>query len=63
MTAESFQHCSFCGKNKDVVRKLIVGERVGICNECVTLCQDLLVEKDDDVAVPLTNRLDPTSTR
>jgi ATP-dependent Clp protease ATP-binding subunit ClpX len=59
VTTETFQHCSFCGKNKDVVRKLIVGERVGICNECVTLCQDLLVEKADAEVPPIDNRLDP----
>ena len=60
MTTESFQHCSFCGKNKDVVRKLIVGERVGICNECVSLCQDLLTQEDTSVTVaPVSNRLDP----
>lgn len=34
--------CSFCGKHKDAVKKLIVGDKVGICNECVHLCQDLL---------------------
>jgi ATP-dependent Clp protease ATP-binding subunit ClpX len=34
--------CSFCGKHKDAVKKLIVGDKVGICNECVNLCQDLL---------------------
>ena len=59
MTTETFQHCSFCGKNKDVVRKLIVGERVGICNECVTLCQDLLTEQEDVAVTTVTNRLDP----
>lgn len=49
MTKESSQHCNFCGKSKEEVRKLIVGDHVGICNECVTLCQDLLVETTSDV--------------
>ena len=39
---ESIDTCSFCGKHKDVVAKLIVGDSVSICNECVDLCQDLL---------------------
>jgi ATP-dependent Clp protease ATP-binding subunit ClpX len=39
--------CSFCGKHKDSVAKLIVGNEVAICNECVDLCQTLL--KDDIV--------------
>jgi ATP-dependent Clp protease ATP-binding subunit ClpX len=38
------EHCSFCNKHKDHVIKLIVGDRVAICNECVDLCQALLVD-------------------
>lgn len=36
--------CSFCGKHKDSVSKLIVSDSVAICNECVALCQDLLTD-------------------
>jgi ATP-dependent Clp protease ATP-binding subunit ClpX len=39
--------CSFCGKKKEEVSKLIVSDQVAICNECVDLCRDLL--KNDDV--------------
>jgi ATP-dependent Clp protease ATP-binding subunit ClpX len=40
--------CSFCGKQKENVEKLIVGgDEVAICNECVDLCVDIL--KDDKV--------------
>ena len=42
--AENLDSCSFCGKHKDSVAKLIVGQDVAICNECVELCQDLLVD-------------------
>jgi ATP-dependent Clp protease ATP-binding subunit ClpX len=35
-------HCSFCGKTQQDVRKLIAGPSVYICNECVTLCEDIL---------------------
>ena len=35
-------HCSFCGKHKDQIGKLIVSQEVAICNECVDLCQNLL---------------------
>jgi len=41
-----FQECSFCGKHKNVVKKLIVGESTAICSDCVELCNDLL--KDDE---------------
>lgn len=36
--------CSFCHKHKDTVAKLIVGDKVAICNECVSLCGSLLDE-------------------
>jgi len=45
MTDSSKHACSFCGKEKDAVKKLIVSDQVAICNECVTLCQDLLEDK------------------
>ena len=52
--------CSFCGKEQDIVGKLIVGENVAICNECVILCQTLL--DDGDVPTPAVvaeDRMDP----
>lgn len=42
---EAIDTCSFCGKHKDTVAKLIVGEEVSICNECVDLCQTLLKDE------------------
>jgi ATP-dependent Clp protease ATP-binding subunit ClpX len=39
--------CDFCGKSKEDVEKLIVGESSAICNDCVELCVDIL--KDDKV--------------
>lgn len=44
-SSETLDNCSFCGKHKDSVAKLIVGADVSICNECVDLCETLL--KDD----------------
>jgi ATP-dependent Clp protease ATP-binding subunit ClpX len=38
--------CSFCGKKKEEVGKLIVSDQVAICNECVDLCRDLLTKDD-----------------
>src|SRR6185369_505723 len=42
----SFLRCSFCGKTQDEVKKLVAGPTVYICNECVTLCNDILREED-----------------
>lgn len=35
-------HCSFCGKAKHEVKKLIAGSDANICNECIELCDDML---------------------
>jgi ATP-dependent Clp protease ATP-binding subunit ClpX len=43
-----FQECSFCGKHKNVVKKLIVGESTAICSDCVELCNDLLKDEEPD---------------
>lgn len=34
--------CSFCGKGQHEVRKLIAGPNVYICDECTTLCGDIV---------------------
>jgi len=34
--------CNFCGKTKDQVYKIIVAESVGICDECIELCNKVL---------------------
>src|SRR5438094_370026 len=39
--------CSFCGKSQDEVRKLIAGPTVYICDECIDLCNDIIVEECD----------------
>jgi len=36
--------CSFCGKRHDEVSKLIAGPDVNICDECVSLCADIVAE-------------------
>jgi ATP-dependent Clp protease ATP-binding subunit ClpX len=53
--------CNFCGKSKDEVAKLIVGDDVAICNECVDLCQTLLVDKDVEPAKDVA--LDPMTIK
>lgn len=53
------QECSFCGKSKNAVTKLIVGENSAICNDCVTLCTDLLKDDPPDIGEKLSNSLYP----
>ena len=43
--------CSFCGKTQNQVRKLIAGPNGAfICDECVDICQEIIVEELDDFA-------------
>ena len=39
--------CSFCGKSQDEVKKLIAGPSVYICDECVSLCNEIIQEEFD----------------
>ena len=40
-------HCSFCGKTRDQVRKLVQGlNGVYICDECVGACADIIEDAD-----------------
>ena len=36
--------CSFCDKTQDQVRRIIAGNGVYICDECVTLCQEIIAD-------------------
>ena len=42
---ERLLYCSFCGKSQHEVRKLIAGPSVFICDECVSLCNDIIEEE------------------
>ena len=37
-------HCSFCRKSQHIVRKLVAGPEVFICDECVELCMVIVRE-------------------
>jgi len=44
-------HCSFCGKSQHEVRKLIAGPSAYVCDECISLCNEIIQEGvKDDVA-------------
>ena len=38
-------YCSFCGKSQHEVKKLIAGPSVFVCDECITLCNDIMREE------------------
>ena len=37
--------CSFCGKSQDEVKRLIAGPAAYICDECIDLCNDIILEE------------------
>ncbi|GHU00585.1 ATP-dependent Clp protease ATP-binding subunit ClpX [Alphaproteobacteria bacterium] len=49
-------YCSFCGKNQHEVKKLIAGNGVFICDECINLCVDIV--RDEEGGGARTTRLD-----
>ena len=55
MSSDKHLRCSFCGKSKESVKKFISGPSVYICNECISLCNEILAEEEEresqDVAV------------
>ncbi len=58
--------CSFCGKEQDEVDRLLAGNGVYICNECVELCHSLMggaefqPYQDNNVKQNFDNMLIPT---
>lgn len=42
-------YCSFCSKDQGEVSKLIAGPGVNICNECVDLCGEIILEEGDEL--------------
>ena len=52
MSEATITECSFCGKEKDQVKKLIVGDSSAICSECVDFCQQLLVDDQETYERP-----------
>jgi ATP-dependent Clp protease ATP-binding subunit ClpX len=43
--ANDLLKCSFCGKTQKQVKKLIAGPGVYICDECIDLCNEIIVEE------------------
>ena len=57
---EKLPSCSFCGKSKKEVQKLISGPSVFVCNECVKLCNDIIREEEEASATPESQTKLPT---
>jgi ClpX C4-type zinc finger len=53
-TAAIQVNCSFCAKPSSAVAKVIAGPGVYICNECINLCNDILLEELQSSSPPQT---------
>ena len=60
MTTQTNHSCDFCGKSKEDVEKLIVGEHAAICNDCIDLCSEILNDEKDKKVLNNKNTLNPT---
>ncbi|HWK60956.1 MAG TPA: ATP-dependent Clp protease ATP-binding subunit ClpX [Eoetvoesiella sp.] len=47
---EKVLRCSFCNKSQHEVRKLIAGPDVFICDECIDLCTNIILEETQEAA-------------
>jgi ATP-dependent Clp protease ATP-binding subunit ClpX len=59
MPSDKHLRCSFCGKSKDSVKRFISGPSVYICNECVSLCNEILAEEEEKEAAGTSAPLPP----
>ena len=59
-------YCNFCNKSRSEVKKLIVANDAGICDECIDLCSNILSkEKNEELKKEkkLNGVLDPTKVK
>ena len=59
MDDKKVPRCSFCNKTQDQVRKLIAGPGAYICDECVGICSEIIMEEfdgmyEEDIAAGIT---------
>jgi hypothetical protein len=52
-------YCSFCGKSQHEVATLIAGPNVFVCNECVGLCDGILLDKSLTREIEAAKARDP----
>ncbi|MDA0738845.1 MAG: ATP-dependent Clp protease ATP-binding subunit ClpX [Nitrospirae bacterium] len=57
LKTEANLRCSFCGKSRDQVRKLIAGPTVYICDECVGLCNEIMAEEWQEAKEEISSKL------
>ena len=65
-TENKLIYCYFCNTHKDKVKKLIVGDDVAICSDCIELCTQLIEDENLVVESPPKEdepKYDPSSIK
>ena len=56
--------CSFCGKNQEMVKRLIAGPGVYICDECIDLCSEIIQDEfEESIEIDTTSLPKPTDIK
>ncbi|MGB2782615.1 MAG: ClpX C4-type zinc finger protein, partial [Atribacterota bacterium] len=42
---EKIMKCSFCSKSQDEVYRIVAGPGVCICDECIKVCNDIILDR------------------
>jgi len=53
-------YCSFCGKSQHEVKKLIAGPSAYVCDECISLCNDIIQEEQGEELTSESSQQLPT---
>lgn len=59
---KSTTKCSFCGKSEYMVDRLLYGSSAFICDECVSLCYQMLHDGEEETPVPKSKKSASSST-
>ena len=63
MAAKSKVSCSFCGKSQEEVKRLIAGPNAYICDECIELCYDIIIDDTESIEFENANKGDSADFR
>ncbi|MFP4522397.1 MAG: ATP-dependent Clp protease ATP-binding subunit ClpX [Fibrobacterota bacterium] len=50
-------HCSFCGRDSSSVERIITGPYAHICNECIKMCDEILIDEKKGSTAKSTGEL------
>ena len=58
------QFCSFCGKPKEMTRRLVAGpDGIFICDECIEVCREVMKEDENAASEQSVNLLKPAEIK